>query len=276
LPFTVTFCAIGRLEVVTRVKLTNVLLGLAIPLLVIVAWEIAARDRLVSPFLLPPFSRVIARLWEDTLSGELAALAGRTLLRLAISYSVAVVCGVLLGLLMGRVRVVRWLLDPIVSIGFPAPKIAFLPIFILWFGVFDTPKIVMSIFSCIFPIVAGTWAGTQGVDRYLIWSAENLGASKRELLLHVIFPSALPQVLTAMQVALPIAFIVVIVAEMLTGGGGLGGAMIEGARLADTTRVYVNLIVIGLIGFVSLWALQAARRRILAWHPEVLQEQPGL
>jgi ABC-type nitrate/sulfonate/bicarbonate transport system permease component len=262
--------------VVTRVKLTNVLLGLAIPLLVIVAWEIAARDRLVSPFLLPPFSRVVARLWEDTLSGELAALAGRTLPRLAISYSVAVVCGVLLGLLMGRVRVVRWLLDPIVSIGFPAPKIAFLPIFILWFGVFDTPKIVMSIFSCIFPIVAGTWAGTQGVDRYLIWSAENLGASKRELLLHVIFPSALPQVLTAMQVALPIAFIVVIVAEMLTGGGGLGGAMIEGARLADTTRVYVNLIVIGLIGFVSLWALQAARRRILAWHPEVLQEQPGL
>ena len=255
-------------------KLMNILLGAILPLAVIAVWEFATRERLVSSFLLPPFSGVAARLWQDIASGALAALTGETLLRLAISYSIAVVSGVVLGVLMGRVRFVRWLLDPVVSVGFPAPKIAFLPIFVLWFGVFDTPKIVMSIVSCIFPIIAGTWAGTQGVDKYLIWSAENLGATRRELLLHVIFPAALPQVLTAMQIALPIAFIVVIVAEMLTGGGGLGGAMIEGARLADTTGVFADLIVIGLLGFISLWALQIVRRKILAWHPEVLQEKP--
>lgn len=252
----------------------NVLLGALIPLAVIASWEIASRGRFVSPFLLPPFSKVAARLWTDLVSGEIPEQTGRTLVRLAISYSVAVVSGVVLGILMARTRFVRWLFDPVISIGFPAPKIAFLPIFVLWFGVFDTPKIVMSIVSCIFPIVAGTWAGTQGVDKYLIWSAENLGATRRELMMHVIFPAALPQVFTAMQVALPIAFIVVIVAEMLTGGGGLGGAMIEAMRLADTTRVFADLIVIGILGFISLWVLQIVRRRILAWHPEVLQERP--
>jgi ABC-type nitrate/sulfonate/bicarbonate transport system permease component len=257
----------------SRRKLMNILIGAVLPLAIIVLWEFATRERLVSPFLLPPFSRVVVRLWQDTVSGELFTLAGQTLLRLAISYSIAVVAGVVLGILMARVRFVRWMLDPIVSIGFPAPKIAFLPIFILWFGVFDAPKIMMSIVACIFPLIAGTWSGTQGVDKYLIWSAENLGATRRELLIHVIFPAALPQVLTAMQVALPIAFIVVIVAEMLTGGNGLGGSMIEAARLADSVRVFEDLIVIGLLGFAFLRGLQILRRKILAWHPEVLQEQ---
>lgn len=258
---------------VAQRRLLNIAMGAIVPLAVIVLWEVAARERFVSPFLLPAFSRVADQLWQDIASGELFVLTGETLLRLAISYSIATVAGVALGILMARVRVVRWLLDPVVSIGFPAPKIAFLPIFVLWFGLFDAPKIAMSIVACIFPLIAGTWAGTQGVDKYLIWSAENLGATRREILWHVIFPAALPQVLTAMQVALPIAFIVVIVAEMLTGGGGLGASMIEGARLANPIRVFEDLIVIGLLGFGFLWGLQAIRRKILAWHPEVLQEE---
>ncbi len=258
---------------VAQRKILNILMGAILPLAVIVLWEVATRERLVSPFLLPPFSRVMVRLWQDIVSGEIFSLAGQTFLRLAISYSVAVVVGVTLGIMMARVRFVRWVLDPVISIGLPTPKIAFLPIFILWFGVFDTPKIVMAIVACIFPLIAGTWSGTQGVDKYLVWSAQNLGATRRELLLHVIFPAALPQILTAMQVALPIAFIVVIVTEMLSGGSGLGGSMIEGARLADTARVFENLIVIGLMGFAFLRALQILRRRILAWHPEVLQEK---
>jgi taurine transport system permease protein len=254
-------------------RLQDIAIGTIVPVAIVILWEVAAREKLVSSFLLPAFSSVADRLWQDLKSGELIMLTGETLLRLVISYSIASVIGVVLGILMARVRFVHWLLDPVVSIGFPAPKIAFLPIFVLWFGLFDAPKIVMSIVACIFPLIAGTWAGTQGVDKYLIWSAENLGASRRELLWHVIFPAALPQILTAMQVALPIAFIVVIVAEMLTGGGGLGASMIEGARLANPVRVFEDLIVIGLLGFVFLWGLQIVRRKILAWHPEVLQER---
>jgi ABC-type nitrate/sulfonate/bicarbonate transport system permease component len=253
-------------------RLVTILWGAILPLAIILLWEIAARGRYVSPFLLPPFSKVAQRLWADLASGELPELAGQTFWRLAISYVIAVAGGVVLGILMARIRVMRWLLDPILSIGLPAPKIAFLPIFVLWFGVFDKPKIIMTIFACIFPVIAGTWSGTQGVDKYLVWSAQNLGATRRELLLHVVFPAALPSILTAMQVAMPIAFIVVVVTEMLTGSNGLGGSMIEAAKLADSTGVFSNLIVIGLLGYVLLWVLQIARRRVLAWHPEVLQE----
>jgi ABC-type nitrate/sulfonate/bicarbonate transport system permease component len=256
-----------------RRKIADAIVGAILPLTLIGLWEFAARERLVSSFLLPAFSRVVARLWEDVASGQIFVLAGQTFLRLLISYSIALVLGIALGILMARVRLVRWLLDPLVSIGLPTPKIAFLPIFVLWFGVFDAPKVAMSIVACIFPLIAGTWSGTQGVDKYLLWSAENLGATRRELLLHVIFPAALPQILTAMQVALPIAFIVVIITEMLTGGNGLGGSMIEAARLAESAAVFAYLIVIGLMGFALLIGLQMARRRILSWHPEVLQEK---
>lgn len=256
-------------------KLANLAIMSAIPVAILLAWEISTRMGLVSSFLLPPFSKVVLRLWEDTMSGEIFEFIGATLWRLVISYVIAAVLGVTLGILMARVKIVRWLLDPIVSVGFPAPKIAFLPIFLLWFGVFDAPKIILSIVSCIFPIIAGTWAGTQGVDKYLIWSAENLGAKKHELLWQVSLPAALPQIFTALQVALPIAFIVVIVAEMLTGGGGLGGSMMEAARLFDTPRVFTNLMVIGLLGFFAMKFLQWVRRIVLVWHEEVQQQDSG-
>ncbi len=243
-----------------------------LPVLIIVAWEVSARTGMVSAFLLPAFSTVILRLIEDMGSGVMLQAMLGTLARLVVSYSIAVVLGVTLGIMMARVNFVRWILDPIVSVGFPAPKIAFLPIFILWFGVFDTPKIVMASFSCIFPVIAGTWAAAQGVDKYLIWSAENLGTDRRTMLWRVILPAALPQVFTALQVALPIAFIVIVIAEMLTGGGGLGGAMMAGSRLADPAKTFSNLIVIGILGFLAMKGLQYVRRRVLVWHEEVQQE----
>ncbi len=180
--------------------------------------------------------------------------------------------GVALGVMMARIRFVRWVLDPLISIGYPTPKISFLPIFVLWFGVFDKPKIIISVFACIFPIIAGTWSGTQAVDKYLLWSAENLGKRRSQLLWSVVLPASLPQVFTALQIALPIAFITVIVAEMLTGGGGLGGTMMEATRLADPAGVFANLIVIAMLGFVAMKALQVTRRRVLVWHEEVQRQ----
>ncbi len=239
------------------------------PLAALAVWEGAARSGLVSAYLLPPASAVALRVVEAVTSGELLREGGRTLARMLVGYVAAALLGVGLGVLMARVRAVRWFLDPLVSIGFPAPKISFLPIFILWFGLFDLPKILMTVFACVFPVIAATWAATEGVDKYLIWSARNLGTGGRALLWEVVLPAALPQVFTGLQVALPIAFIVVIVTEMLTGGGGLGGAMMEGARFADSTRVFANLVMVGLLGFLGMKGLESLRRRLLVWHEEV-------
>ena len=247
----------------------RLLLNAASPIGALVVWELLARSGLVSAYLLPPASAVALRVIEGLGSGEMFREGGRTVLRMLVGYGLAGALGVVMGILIARVRPVRWFLDPLVSIGFPAPKISFLPIFVLWFGLFDLPKIVMTVFACIFPVITATWAGTQGVDKYLIWSAQNVGAKDRALLWEVILPAALPQVLTGLQVALPIAFIVVIVTEMLTGGGGLGGAMMEGQRFADSPRVFANLVVIAALGLLAMKGLELARRRFLVWHEEV-------
>ena len=250
-------------------RLRRLLGDAASPLAALALWELLARSGLVTSFLLPPASVVALRIAETAASGELLREGARTLLRMLVGYVLAGALGVGLGVLMARVRVVRWFLDPLVSIGFPAPKISFLPIFILWFGLFDLSKIVMTVFACVFPVLAATWAATDGVDKYLIWSARNLGTRERALLWEVVLPAALPQVFTGLQVALPIAFIVVIVTEMLTGGGGLGGGMMEGARFADSPRVFGNLVVVGVLGLLAMKGLERLRRRLLVWHEEV-------
>jgi taurine transport system permease protein len=253
-------------------RLASIVSPAVLPVLVIAIWEIVARKGLVSTFLLPSFSGVVVRLAQDIASGEILWSAAGTVMRLVVSYAIAAVLGVALGVMMARVRMVRWLLDPLVSIGFPAPKISFLPIFVLWFGVFDKPKIVIAIFACVFPIIAGTWAGTQAVDKYLVWSAEQLGTRPATMLWRIVLPAALPSVFTSLQVALPIAFIAVIVAEMLGGGGGLGGTMMEYTRLADPAGVFANLIAIGFLGFLAMKGLEWLRRRVLVWHEEVQRQ----
>ena len=141
-----------------------------------------------------------------------------------------------LGTLMSRFNVIRWFFDPIISVGFPMPKIAFLPIVVLWLGFYNVPKISMVAIEAIFPIVTATLIGIQGVERELLWSARNMGASEREVVWQVVVPAAFPQIMTGLQVALPIAMIVAIVTEMLMGGYGIGGAMIDASRLADSWR----------------------------------------
>jgi ABC-type nitrate/sulfonate/bicarbonate transport system permease component len=166
---------------------------------------------------------------------------------------------------------VRWLLDPIISVGFPMPKIAFLPVIVLWLGFQDTSRIAMVVLDASFPVVRATIAGTLGVARVVLWSARNLGASERQLLREIVLPAALPQILTGLQVALPIALIVCIVTEMTMGGVGLGGAMIRSARFADSPGVFAGIVEIGAAGYCLVKGMAALRRRLLGWHQEALE-----
>jgi len=243
--------------------------GAIVPLLVlVVGWEAASRSGIVTPFLLPPISAVLERVWQDALSGELAINLGQTLFRSLVGFAIAGVGGVVLGILMTRQRLVRWFFDPIVSVGFPMPKIAFLPIFMLWLGLYDFSKISMAVFNAIFPVIIATIAAAEGVDRQLLWSARSLGASERQLLREIILPAALPQILTGLQVALPISMIVMIVTEMLMGGQGLGGAMIAASRFADSPGVFAGIVEIAVAGLCLVKGIAVLRRHLLAWHQE--------
>jgi ABC-type nitrate/sulfonate/bicarbonate transport system permease component len=235
---------------------------------VLVAWEVFARSGAVSNFLLPPFSVVCERIWHDALSGDLLVNLGQTLYRVMIGFAIAGSLGIGLGILIARNRLARWFFDPIVSVAFPMPKIAFLPVFMLWFGLYDVSKITMVVFSAIFPVVAATVTSTQGVEKEMLWSARSLGAGQRQLLWEIVLPAALPQILTGLQVALPISMIVAIVTEILMGGPGIGGAMITASRFADSPGVFAGIVEIAVAGLALVKGIAVLRRRLLVWHQE--------
>jgi ABC-type nitrate/sulfonate/bicarbonate transport system permease component len=242
-------------------------------LVLLIAWEIFARSGKVTAFMLPPFSAVAERIYADAIGGELWRNLWVTMFRAIAGFAIAAVGGIALGAVMARSRIVRWFFDPIISVGFPMPKIAFLPIIILWLGLYDVSKISIVVFDAIFPVVTATLAGLAGVEKELIWSGRNMGASERELMWQVALPAALPQILTGLQVALPIALIVAIIAEMAMGGYGLGGAMMSASRFADSRGVFAGIVEIAIVGYALIKAMALIRRRLLVWHQETAERQ---
>jgi ABC-type nitrate/sulfonate/bicarbonate transport system permease component len=233
-----------------------------------IAWEWLARSGTFTPFQLPALSAVIERIWSDAVDGDLWINTALTLYRALVAFAICAVGGVIIGMAMSRNVLAHWFFDPIVSVGFPMPKIAFLPVVILWLGVYDVSKITIIVIDAIFPVIAATVIAIQGVERELIWSARNMGATNRELLYQIILPAALPQIMTGLQVALPLSLIVAVVAEMLMGGYGLGGAMMTASRFANSTSVFAGILEIAVVGYILVKAMSLVRRRLLIWHQE--------
>ena len=238
------------------------------PILLLVIWQLLTMYGNMTNFMLPPPVDVARRIVSDITSGEFVLNAAITLYRTFVGFTIAVAGGIALGLMMHRNRLAHWFFDPIVSVGFPMPKIAFLPVFILWFGLYDGSKITIIAVNAIFPVITATLAGLQGVERELVWSARSLGASERRVGWEIVIPAALPQIMTGVQVALPTALIVSIISEMMMGGYGLGGAMMESSRLLDSDGVFAGIIEIAVVGHCVISAMALIRRRLLAWHPE--------
>jgi ABC-type nitrate/sulfonate/bicarbonate transport system permease component len=262
----VTHDAARRLDIVFRGGA-----GIFSVLVVLIAWELFARSGRVTPFMLPTFSSVAERIYSDAISGDLWINLGLTVFRAMTGFAIAAVGGIVLGALMSRSRIVHWFFDPIISVGFPMPKIAFLPIIILWLGVYDVSKISIVVFDAIFPVVTATLAGIAAVEKELIWSARNMGASEREVMWQIKLPAALPQILTGLQVALPISLIVAIIGEMVMGGYGLGGAMMTASRFADSRGVFAGIVEIAVVGYTLIKAMAVIRRRLLVWHQETAE-----
>jgi ABC-type nitrate/sulfonate/bicarbonate transport system permease component len=235
---------------------------------VLIAWELSARAQFVSAFLLPSASAVGERILADMVSGDLLGGLGLTLYRALAGFALAAAGGVALGIAIARIAWVRWFFDPLVSIGMPMPKIAFLPVFMLWFGLFDASKILLVAFSAVFPVIVASWSATEAVDMFLIWSARAAGVGERRLLWEIALPAALPEIMTGLQVALPISLVVTIVCEMAMGGEGLGGSIMKDMRFADSPGVFAGIVEIAVAGALLVKAMEKLRRRLLVWHRE--------
>jgi len=234
-------------------------------LLFIALWEVAARVHVAPAILLPPFSIVAEQLWRSILDGTLAADLSLSLARAICGLVLATAGGVILGLLMARNRMVDWLVDPLVALGFPAPKIAFIPIFILWFGIESLSKILLVMFACIFPVIIGTYSAARAVSRQFIWSALSLGSSRSSVFLHVILPACYPRIFTTFRIAVPVGLITTFTAEMVAGGGGMGATLIYSQRFFESPTVFAYIVVMLAIGLMFDAAMRRFQSRFLRW-----------
>ncbi len=236
--------------------------------ILLVVWEAVGQAEMVDPFLLPIFSDVLIRGAIEIWSGGLLEFAGLTLYRTLVSFFFAGIIGVTIGVAMSISVVMRWFWEPVVSFTFPIPKIALMPIFVLWFGVFDLSKIAMTTVACIVTIISATYLGTRNIDKYLLWSAKSLGTNDKKLFWKIIIPAAMPPILTGLQIAFPLCLIVSIVTEMITGGKGLGGYMIYATRFGESDKVFAGIFLTAFIGFILIEGFALIRRRLLVWHTE--------
>jgi ABC-type nitrate/sulfonate/bicarbonate transport system permease component len=247
-------------------KLTVNLLSIYPIVLIALAWEAVARFGLVPPVFLPPLSRVIVSLVDQIINGDMLSALFVSLFRAATGLAIAMVGGVLIGLLMSQVRWFRWLLNPVLLLGFPAPKVAFLPIFILWFGIDHLSKIALVTFTSIFPFIIVAQAGASTVSRAQLWAARAMGDTRMGIIWRVVLPAAFPSLMSGIRVAVPYALISAFTAEMIAGGGGLGGNLVYAQRYFETTTVFTILLVMLATGWLTDQGLIVLRRRVLRWH----------
>lgn len=236
------------------------------PLVVLVVlWELVATLQLVPEQALPHTYAVWDTLVALAADGALVRAAWQTVYRAMAAFALSIVIGVSVGLAMSEFRPIEWFFDPIVSFGFPVPKVTLVPIYVLWFGFGTLPAVLLGTTSATFPIVIATHAGAKKVDRELIWSARSMGISRFRMLKSVILPSALPEIFNGVQISLFLSFVVVVVAEMVTSAGGLGEMLTRSVRFFQTPTAIAAVITIAVIGLVIDRLFRVLRAHLLQW-----------
>ena len=238
------------------------LLSLLLPVLLVALWELQARGGRM-PDYLPAPSIVMAQWLEMLRDGTLLGHAAVSLWRALGGFAIGASCGALAGLLAAALRPVESFYEPIISLTYPIPKIAALPIIFAWFGLGDLSKIVIISISVFYPLYIAMLSGAKATPRAHIWAARNMGASPARIILRVLLPSALPQLFDGLRIGLALSFVVMFVAEMVSSNKGLGHLIVHAGDNHRFDLMFVSIVTIGLIGFVADRLLLMIRARAL-------------
>jgi NitT/TauT family transport system permease protein len=238
-----------------KAKLEPILLPLAVALGFVACWHFAVKGSGSDIF--PTPWQVLSGIWELARQGVLFKYVVASLFRVASGYLLAVFTGIPLGLLMGWFARVRMALNPAIQVLRPISPIAWIPVAILWFGVSDMAPIFLIFLASLFPITVAAMAAVQNIQLVYIRAARNFGIGGLELFKKVVLPAALPQILTGLRLALGIAWLVVVAAEMIAVNSGLGYLIID-ARNAGKRYdlVMAGMAMIGLIGLGLDWLVR--------------------
>jgi ABC-type nitrate/sulfonate/bicarbonate transport system permease component len=237
-------------------------LGIIVPVALLLAWEGYGRVATLPSYLVPP-SAIVTTIWEMMRSGELWLHTRDTLARATAGYALGAVCGTAMGLLAGIARPVERFYEPIISLTYPVPKIVVLPVLIAWLGAGNASKIAVITAAVFYPTFINALYGAKAVDRLLVWSGRNMGATPAQIFRKIILPAALPQVLVGLRIALALAFIVVVASEMANSRTGLGHLIITAEDNIRFDLMYASIVAVAVIGFFGDRLLVTIRRRAL-------------
>ena len=227
------------------------------------AWELFARSGSLPPAITPPVEVIVAALARMVADGTLFVHVGYTLARIGTGLALAALVGVPVGLLMGRVRAVERFVLPLVSVLSPIPSLAWVPLFILWFGLGNTASVALVLYAALFPLILNTWTGVCSVNRLWIRAAEAMGAGSPAIFRHVVLPGALPFVIAGLRQAFARGWIAVVGGEMIAATRwGLGWVIFDSKEFLNTDVMLASLAVIGVLGLgVERLVFAALERR---------------
>jgi NitT/TauT family transport system permease protein len=233
--------------------------------MVLVIWEAAARSGLWSRLLFPSLVNVAYEFGKFVTSLESLHEAWVSLYRALGGFALAAIVGIFVGVLMGRSKLVAGLLDPLFSGTYAVPKLALFPVFIFVFGIGSLSKVALVFLECLYPIVIMSYHGARSVSRVLLWSAQNMGASRGETLRRVVIPATAPFIFAGFRVAVPVAMIVVVITEMVSSADGLGYLVVYSLSSLRTDRMLAVVVAIALLGYLLDKAVVLARDRLIYW-----------
>jgi len=254
-----------------------------VPLALLAAWELLSRFGFFTPQVLPAPSQVFLRwiayaspqepfdsatisyvVW--LFSGELPHDAVATIFRVTVGFAIGAGLALPLGLLMGNFNRLYRHFNPLIQILRPIPPIAYIPLAILWFGLGNPPAFFLISLGAFFPVLMNTIAGVRSVDSVYIRAAQNLGAKPWTLFMRVILPAATPHILTGIRVGIGVAFICVIVAEMIAVNNGLGFRILEAREFFWSDKIIAGMFTIGLLGLAIDTGMSRLNNYLLRWH----------
>ena len=188
-----------------------------------------------------------------------------SVLRVSVAFWLAFVTAVPVGIAMGMSRVARGIFDPPIEFYRPLPPLAYLPLIIIWFGIDETPKVLLIYLACFAPLALAARSGMKGAAQEQINAAYSMGANYRQVILHVILPSALPEILVGMRIAIGFGWTTLVAAEMVAANVGLGQMVLNASNFLRTDIVIMGIVVIGAVAYLFDLLMRWVERKLVPW-----------
>lgn len=236
----------------------------------LLAWWLVTAAGWIEPLFLPSPADILAKAWTLLTQGYMDASLwqhlGASLGRIGLALVAAALTAIPVGLAIGHNRVARGILDPLIEFYRPIPPLAYLPLIVIWCGIGELSKVLLIYLAIFAPIAIATATGVRTVDPAKLRAAQSLGATKAQLIRHVILPSALPDILTGIRIGLGVGWSTLVAAELIAATSGLGFMVQSAAQFLVTDVVVLGILLIALIAFALEMGLRALQRKLVPWH----------